>query len=97
MYVRENQKDSEGNLGLFDFHLLSSATIPLKIRTKENTKIAKIPIMLVNGSRLSKKVPVNGTFNNAKPAKILANIKRINRSIQLRLLSLHYMNESKKS
>lgn len=54
-----------------------------------------MPIKFVMGSILAKKVPANGTFNNANPANILANIKRISRSIPLNLLSLHYMNLTK--
>ena len=52
-----------------------------------------MPIKLVIGSIAAMKVPDKGTFNNANPAKIQANIRRINRSIQLNLLSLHYMNK----
>jgi hypothetical protein len=47
----------------------------------ENITIAKRPITVVIGSKLFKKVPAKGTFNNAKPDKIQATIKRINLSI----------------
>ncbi|MFJ7826291.1 hypothetical protein [Psychrobacillus sp. NPDC096623] len=80
----------------FFYFFPNRAIEALNIRTREKITIAKIPIKLVIGSNPAKKVSAKGTFNNANPAIILANIKNKNRSIQLSLLSLHYMKSKRK-
>jgi hypothetical protein len=62
-------------------YLLNKLLTPLKIRTKEKTKIAKTPTTVVKGSMLAKNVPSNGISTKAKPARIDAKNKKINRSM----------------
>lgn len=90
-----NKKDSDKHLSLHAY-LPSMAMMPLKIRKRENIRIAKIPMMSVTGATLSKNVPANGSFNKAKPERIPESNKRIKRSILSFLLSMHYMYEERR-
>jgi hypothetical protein len=57
------------------------------INTKENKRIARTPIMSINGLS-GAKIPVNGTLNKAKPAIIQAKYKNGLRSNTLIVFSL---------
>ncbi len=80
-----NSKESEEFRSLFDaryFLFPAKQSNPWTIKTKENKRIAKIPIRTTSGLSGAKN-PVNGTLNKAKPAIIQAKNKNGLRSNKL--------------